>query len=630
MMQVVYKLRITLLICLVFIVSLVFVGGGDAQEALKISIHDVDDSLFPKVIVYLAVTDANGRPVSGLGEDLFSVYDQGDELSVYSVSEVVSSDMPITVVLVVDTSGSMLGTPLAETKAAAVGFIESLGVADKVGLVTFSDGGTVASAITEEKQSVIDAINGLSADGNSPFFDSLELAISQLKGLPPGRKAIIVLSDGHDNGSLFTFQETAQEAQQWATPIYPIGFGAVNAETISKIASRTGGYAQTRPDTSELQSAFDTLRTLLRQHYVLEFTSKRDADGSNNSFTITLTYQGPEYSAAHTYSATPGEITIEIPDRADGQVVGGDVKLSPFILAPAELESVAYQVDSKPIVTLQESPFEYIWDTGSIDEGDHVLSIVATDKVGNSGEKEISLYIRPAVILEWITPVDGDSVSSSTPLQLQIDSLAGTEKVEYFLDDKSLGVSADEPFEFDWYLTDVQPGEHRLKAVVTDVNNKASGSEITVNVPILNNYWILGIAILVVVVAIIVIVPLSVRRRRSMVGAAVGAGTSASSTDNGRAVLIELSGNNPNTKWSLAKEELRIGRKRDANDVHAAGRSASRQHAVIQKRGPGYVLYNLNPSNPTFINGSPVEREANLSNGDLIQIGDSTFRVQLG
>ena len=114
-----------------------------------------------------------------------------------------------------------------------------------------------------------------------------------------------------------------------------------------------------------------------------------------------------------------------------------------------------------------------------------------------------------------------------------------------------------------------------------------------------------------------------------MVGAAVGAGTSASSTDNGRAVLIELSGNNPNTKWSLAKEELRIGRKRDANDVHAAGRSASRQHAVIQKRGPGYVLYNLNPSNPTFINGSPVEREANLSNGDLIQIGDSTFRVNL-
>jgi len=630
MIQSINKSRATLIFLIILFLSIITVGGGNAQEALKISIHDVDDSLFPKVIVHLTVTDANGQPVSGLGEELFGVYDLGDELPVDSVSEIVSSDMPITVVLVVDTSGSMFGTPLAETQTAAVGFIESLGVADKVGLVTFSNGGSVASPITEEKQSLIDAINGLSAVGSSPFFDSLELAISQLKSMPPGRKAIIVLSDGHDDGSLFTFQETAQEAQLWAIPIYPIGFGAVNVETINKIAARTGGYAQTRPDTSELQSAFDTLRTLLRQQYVLEFTSSRDADGSNNNFTIALTYQGPEYSAEHSYTATPGEITIEMVDLVDGQIVGGDIKLSPVILAPADVESVEYQIDTKTIDPLYEPPFEHVWDTSSIEEGDHVLLIIVMDKVGNSGAKEIPLYIRPAVILEWITPIDGESVSSSTTLHISIDSLAGTEKVEYLLDDKHLGVSTDEPFTLDWNLADIQAGEHILTALVTDVNNKTAESEITIDVPIRNNIWILAIATLVVVAATIIIVPSSLRKRRSMVASAVGTGTVASSLDAGDAVLIELSGINPNAKWSLGKEKLRIGRKRDANDIHAAGRSASRQHAVIKKHTSGYVLYNLNPSNPTYINGSQIEREANLSNGDLVQIGDSTFRVQLG
>jgi len=68
-----------------------------------------------------------------------------------------------------------------------------------------------------------------------------------------------------------------------------------------------------------------------------------------------------------------------------------------------------------------------------------------------------------------------------------------------------------------------------------------------------------------------------------------------------------------------------MGRKRDENDIPLKGLSASRYHAVILMTTGGYELRNLNPENPTFVNGIPIPDRIIIKNGDVIRAGESEF-----
>ncbi|NIM96073.1 MAG: VWA domain-containing protein [Anaerolineales bacterium] len=611
------------LVLLVFLCALSLNLNAHAQEPARLTIHKVDDSAFPIVQVFFTATDYSGLPISGLGHEDFSVYEESRPADAFVLEELANSDQTITVVLVIDTSQTMYGKPLEDTKAAAKSFIGSLVPGDKVGLVTFSDEAQIRVPLTDALSTVTDAIGELEAQGKSPLYDAIEQAVGMLKNLPPGRKAIILLSDGHDDGSTFTFQETIQEAELWAIPIYPIGFGhSVNKDTIEKIASRTAGYAQIRPDTSELQEAFDTVRQVLRHQYFIEFASELPADGTQHTLMVNLNYLGAEYTATHNFLASPREVLIEMVDLEDGQIVGGDVKLEARLTAPAMVASVEYLLDDDLLTTVFDKPFTYVWDSSAIAEGEHILTVIATDNVGNTGRQDYHLSVRPAINVTWESPIEGDSLAGPTTLQVGVDALAGVAKVEFFADGVLIGEIDGAPYEFDWSLQDVQPGAHSLRVVATDVNNKADEADININVSLRRNTLVFWLALVVVLVAAGVMIPIANRRRkRSMLEKPRAAIPSSAS-------LLEIKGLQPDRVWPLALEEVRIGRKRDANDIHATGLSASRRHAIIRAIEGRFVLFNLNPANPTVINGQAVETQHALSPGDEIQVGESVFRFQ--
>ena len=129
------------------------------------------------------------------------------------------------------------------------------------------------------------------------------------------------------------------------------------------------------------------------------------------------------------------------------------------------------------------------------------------------------------------------------------------------------------------------------------------------------------VAVIVALALAGIFIPLALRRRRDAVGAApVGMA--------GSALLHELQGNAPGQTWPLGAAEVRLGRKRDENDIHLKGRSASRRMAVIRAYESGHTLYSLSPNNPAIINGAPIAQQKILQNGDLIQLGESQFRYE--
>jgi Ca-activated chloride channel family protein len=613
--------------------------SAQAQESVHLTINRVDDTSFPVVDALLTVTGATGLPIQGLTSDAFSASEDGRPVQDFTLSEMVDSTEPISVVVAVDTSGSMrasardsagkLTTALANTQQAAKSFINGLQSGDQVGIVTFSNEAETAAPLLSDLSAAEGAIDGLTAEGETALYDAIVASVAMLKNLPAGRKAIILLADGENNSSTFTFDEAMAEAARWSIPIYPIGFGNVNQSTTNKIASLTGGYAQISPDSSELRTAFETVLQVLRHQYLLTFSSSSSADGTEHSLLITLTYEGAQISGSHTFVARPGQVLISLPGLDSGAIIGGDVRLAPEILAPARLREVTLAVDGTLLTTLMDEPFQFAWDTTAIPAGDHLLSVTATDAAGNSGKFEIQLTVQPPVSVKWIAPTEGQEISGSPTLTADVDALAGITGLEFFVDGQSIGTASGPPYELEWNSGSVEPGEHTLRVVATDLNNRQAEDEIRVNVALGSNTLILVLALVVVLGGVILAIPLALRRR-ARIARSVERTPTGPLPERGhkRVVLHEIEGIQPGHMWELGEEEIRIGRKRAENDIPAAGRSASRNHALIKHEEGQYILRDLNPANPTLINGQAIDGEQVLNPGDTIQIGESTFRLE--
>ena len=189
-------------------------GNTRAQQSIHLTINEVDDSQFPQVRAYLTVTDSSGLPIRGLGASAFTVSEDGQLVTSLALNELPDSRQPIAVALAIDTSGSM-ASALDETQAAALVFLDGLSPSDQAALLTFADEARVAVPLTTDLDALRSAIEALRPEGETALNDALALAVDVLRDLPVGRKAIVLLADGEDNSSAFTFDVAVREAQVW-------------------------------------------------------------------------------------------------------------------------------------------------------------------------------------------------------------------------------------------------------------------------------------------------------------------------------------------------------------------------------------------------------------------------------
>jgi len=85
---------------------------------------------------------------------------------------------------------------------------------------------------------------------------------------------------------------------------------------------------------------------------------------------------------------------------------------------------------------------------------------------------------------------------------------------------------------------------------------------------------------------------------------------------------------NPDQIWPLGIAELRLGRKRDENDIPLQGLSASRRHAVIRFEQGEYIIQGVSANNPVIVNNETISQSHILRAGDVIQLGETTLRFE--
>jgi Ca-activated chloride channel family protein len=225
------------------------------------------------VELYAAVLDRAGRPVLDLGRDDFRVEDGGQPQNLARFERV--SDLPIHSVLLIDTSASMAES-LPQAQRAAIGFLEAiLTPKDRAAVITFSDRPLLAAPFTNDLDTLAGALAGLRAERGTGLYDSIVYALQYLKGIR-GQRALLLLTDGSDRASRFSWGETLEFAQRSGVTIYPVGLGigALNLDSrlrLDRLAGQTGGRSFFIETAEELDGVYAQIQDELRARYLLAY-----------------------------------------------------------------------------------------------------------------------------------------------------------------------------------------------------------------------------------------------------------------------------------------------------------------------------------------------------------------------
>jgi Ca-activated chloride channel family protein len=233
------------------------------------------------VQVTATVTDASGLFVQGLTRDQFRVREDG---VLQKLTAFASEDIPLEVVVAVDVSESMTDA-MPTLKAAVRGFLGALRPADQVSLLAFNDNIFTLARRSIEPQVRLKAVDRLSPWGGTALYDAILTALG-IVGKQPGRRALVVFTDGEDRNSVSTIKRVETRLETSDATIYTIGLGRsvsnpALAASLEHIAATSGGRAFIVGTVTELDKVFSEIVEELSHQYLLSYASSNGArDGS--------------------------------------------------------------------------------------------------------------------------------------------------------------------------------------------------------------------------------------------------------------------------------------------------------------------------------------------------------------
>jgi VWFA-related protein len=253
-----------------------------------LTLNQINIERFPEINIYLTVADERGTPLKGLEAKNFRVQEDGRVARVKGVFPLDKGEEPLSVVLAIDRSGSMRGKPIKDALQAAKDFIKEMRAIDRVGLVSFDDHVTVIGRPYADKSPLIKAIDKIKVGRDTALNDAVMKSLQLLSPFT-GRRAVIVLTDGKENRSKSTRDETIREAVHLGIPIITVGLGKeVDVDALDAMADGSGGRPFFAQSSSELSALYQTIARQLINQYRVSLQSRKTLDNAWHKLRVEL------------------------------------------------------------------------------------------------------------------------------------------------------------------------------------------------------------------------------------------------------------------------------------------------------------------------------------------------------
>ncbi len=215
----------------------------------------------------------NGRPNNELKESAFKVLDEGKPVKVAKFEHV--RNLSLSIGMAVDTSASMTPRMAEAQKAGAQFFKNVMKPGDKAFLVSFDTQARLVQKWSPKLADVNAGLSKLRAEEATALYDAIVYSLYNFVGVR-GQKSLLVITDGKDNASRFSFDQAIEYARRAAVPIYAVGIGIGATEIdvrykLGRFCAETGGNMYMIEKAEDLNKIYDEIQAELRSQYILGF-----------------------------------------------------------------------------------------------------------------------------------------------------------------------------------------------------------------------------------------------------------------------------------------------------------------------------------------------------------------------
>ena len=266
------------------------------------------------VILHATAQDHKHALVSGLDKDNFQVYEDGVLQPIKNFSH---EDIPVTVGLVIDNSGSMK-PKRTDVIAAALAFARSSNPQDQIFVVNFNErvsfGLPDNTQFTDQTAQLEVALSRIQAQGETALYDAVAAALEHLKKGSRDKKVLIIISDGGDNASKHKLTEIMKMVGQPDVIIYTVGIFDEedpdrNPVVLKRLAKDTGGEAFLPQSLKDVAPICEKIAHDIRNQYTISYApTNRKRDGTYRVIEVRASALGRDHLSVRTrtgYFAPP-------------------------------------------------------------------------------------------------------------------------------------------------------------------------------------------------------------------------------------------------------------------------------------------------------------------------------------
>ncbi|MGD9001234.1 MAG: FHA domain-containing protein [Anaerolineae bacterium] len=565
--------------------------GGD----ITITVEEVDTSNFPTVRVSLGVRDQNGVPVPDLAEGGFEIIEDGVETHrPASVNTEENPDAHVSLAIVIDMYRTMEGSPIETAQEATRDLLSDLldqpNDPDRAAFVgVHRDLSTEPTDLeedyevpfTNDRNRLLNVINFLherleTQGPGTPLYDAVIKAIRMAEDTEPlGRRALIVMTDGQDRGSVSKDSDTIQRASEAHIPVFTVGLSnsSLDEQYLLRLAENTGGAYQAAETPDDFSPLFSNVLTALRTQYVLVYQSSLPEDGRTHNVLVRVRTPTQTEAVQEYRMDTPAGLT-------------GETEEEP---SPTSEASEATQTP-EPEPGTEDADEEEDWFTVIQDwvQDNTLLAILALVAIG-------LLFLALVVVVIIIVRRRGEGEEGLPPLEVPSYPAAPPPAFEAGADEA--GTWGAHETEFAGAVPPprqetVAEGPPPFSATPSEPHERPPAPPPFGQQPFRPS-------------------PADRTRilRREPKMRVVG-------------LLIER--DHPENRLDVAKPMVKVGRSQD-NDLVIDHNTVSRQHAAIKLEEDRFRLYDLGSTNGTFVGEERIREPVTLEDGATVSFGEKTF-----
>ncbi len=259
---------------------LALAAAPDSPASPEVRVSGVREQDFPRIAIQFELVRPDGSHVRDARREEFQVEEEGRPVAIDDFQAPVTTEqIPTTLVLVLDRSGSMMNEDrIGGLKRAVSAFLSRLPAGSRVAVIAFGSEVEELSPFTTDFESLEDQVHALRARGATRFYDAVDRALRMLQD-EPGRRAVLALTDGEDTDSQdANLDSLIATSRRLGLPVYTLGLGnerRIRADDLRQLAEATRARYFPARRADELTAIYEQIAERIGSTYLLAYRTDR-------------------------------------------------------------------------------------------------------------------------------------------------------------------------------------------------------------------------------------------------------------------------------------------------------------------------------------------------------------------